>query len=52
MAEEDNKEGNKEDDSKPLCFGTYISENDILCAKCRQGMKKECIKITKIRIYP
>ena len=42
----------KEEDDKPLCFGTYISENDILCGKCTRNCKPDCIKLTKIRHYP
>lgn len=45
-------ESNEKEEDKPLCYGTYIGENDILCAKCNADLKKECIKLTKIRIYP
>lgn len=34
---------------KPLCFGDYI-ENDLLCNKCQNKLKKECIEETKKKI--
>jgi hypothetical protein len=46
------EEESKKEEAKPLCFGTYIGENDILCAKCNADLKKKCMKVTKIRIYP
>jgi hypothetical protein len=33
-----------EEDSRPLCFGTYVGESDILCSRCCPQTKKECIK--------
>jgi len=58
MKKEENKEEpimtnvNQEDDDKPICFGTYIGEDDLLCGKCTRNCKPNCIKITKIKIYP
>jgi len=42
----------KEEADKPLCYGTYIGEGDILCGKCTHICKPDCIKLTKIKHYP
>jgi hypothetical protein len=39
----------KNKDDKPLCYGTYVGEGDILCSNCKNALKKECIKYTNNR---
>jgi hypothetical protein len=36
-------------EEKPLCYGTYVGEGDILCGNCNIKLKKECMKCTDKR---
>ncbi|MBW2992004.1 hypothetical protein KY345_02185 [Candidatus Woesearchaeota archaeon] len=32
---------------KPLCFGTYVGEQDSLCSRCTEELKEECKACSK-----
>lgn len=36
-------EGECKQEQRPMCFGTYVSEKDIVCGACGEQLKKECV---------